>query len=123
MTRDPVDFKYRFRAEPVPGSLIGDRRIGEAVRHYNFSFSERRQYGLLDILSARREHQEQFRYRPQFVIRGIEQDAADLLADGCAAGLRRLEHRIAIAPKMRSQEPGLGAFAAPVRSLKRDEEP
>ena len=83
---------------------------------------ERRQNPLLDILRARREHQQQLRDRRQFLVGGIEQNAADLLADGRAARFHGFEHRPPFAAQALGQHASLRAFAAAVGPFEGDEE-
>jgi hypothetical protein len=80
-------------------ALVGDRRIGEAIRYNDFALAESRQHRLFDVLRPGREHEQQLGYWPELAIRGIEQDAPDLLAGGRSAGFDGLEHRVAFMPE------------------------
>ena len=60
MAGDAIDGQHGLPTETAPRALIGDRRIRKTIRDDDLAFGQRRQDPLLDILRARREHQQQF---------------------------------------------------------------
>src|SRR5260370_5850638 len=85
MTGNPIDVQHSLNPQAPAFALISKSGIGEAVRENDLAFLERRQDPLLDILRARREHQQQFSSGAELLICGIQKNAADLPPDRPAA--------------------------------------
>src|SRR5258708_6940000 len=120
---DPIAIKNGLKPQIPALALISKRRSGEAIRKNDLALFQRRQDPLLDILRARREHQQQLGGRAEVLVRGVQQDAPDLPPDRRASWFGALEYPMTVGAKPRRQHPQLGALPAPIRSFERNEYP
>src|SRR5665213_2158741 len=118
---------YPQSTEPIQAAaparaLIGNGRIREAIRDDDLALIEGRKNPLLDVLRPGCKHQQQLDNRSDLFVGWVEQDAPDLLADGCAAGFHGFEHRPPLAAQTLRQHASLRAFAAAIGAFKSDEQ-
>ena len=118
---DAVERQHRVHAEPAPAALIDERGIRRSGPRARFPRGQRRQHHFVDALRARGEVEQQLRGRAQFLVLRVQQNAADLHADGRAAGLGILHHGPAGGAQTLAQQAHLRAFAAAVDAFKSDE--
>ena len=111
-----------FCAEVAAAALVDQRGIREAVGEHDLAAVERGGDPLIHILRARGEIEQHFGGGAEFLVGGIEQDAADLHADGRAAGLGGFEHRAAQAAQAGGQAVHLGGLAGTIHAFEGDEE-
>ena len=104
------------------GTLVGLGGVGEAIADDNFSCDERGFDDFGDGLGAVGEHESHFRHGGEAGGAGIEQQLANAVAGGSAAGLARHEVGDAALLHPRRKALDLRGFAGPVESFEGDEE-
>ena len=119
---DAIHIQHNLGSQPAAIALVGDGRIGEAVRQNDAAPGQRGKDQLVHILRAAGKHEQKFGGGCEFLVRGIEQNAADLLADAPAAGLRGFDYCLPVRAEAFGEHAHLGRFAAAVEAFEGDEE-
>ena len=109
-----VDLLHGFHAQPAPAALIGHGAVHEPVAQHQHAALHRRADDLADVLGARGGVEQRLAGGAHVGVGGIEDDAADVLADGAAARLARAQHAEAELAQALFQKLGLGGLAAAV---------
>src|SRR6267143_4931796 len=86
-------------AKPAPVALIGHGRVGKAVAEHHGALLQRRADGLGHVLGAAGQVEQELAASLHAVVLGVQKDSPDLLADGRAAGLARLNDLVAERPE------------------------
>ena len=87
---------------PSPSALIGDRAVDEAIAHHPRAPRQRRPDGARDMIGARGGEQQCLGARVPAIVAAFQQQRADRLGAGAAAGLARLDH---LQPRRRAAPP------------------
>ncbi len=113
--------------ELASGSLIGLRRVGEAVAEDDGAGGKGGADDLGDRLGAVGEHEGKLGERGDGADggfgAGVEEEAADAFAEGGRAGVAERDDAAALRDKVGGEAAELGGFAGAVESLEGDEEP
>ena len=115
-----VQLRDRLHAQLAPRALIGDGRIDKPVAQDDLAALERRANDLAHMFAARGGIKQRLGFAAHRLFR-IENQRADILADGCAAGFARMHHFIAHAADMLGDGVNLRSLAAAVQPLDRQE--
>ena len=118
---DGVDRAHRVAAEAPREALVGVGRVEEAVADDDGPAVEGRAHDLCDELGARRLEEEQLAGRVHRLGLGVEQERADALAQGGAAGLAQADHLVPRRAQGVAQKRALGGLARAVDPLERHE--
>ena len=118
-----VDLLHGFHAQPAPAALIGHGAVHEPVAQHQHPPLHRRADDLTDVLGARGGVEQRLAGGAHVGVGRVEDDAADVLADGAAARLARAQHAEAELAQALFQKLGLGGLAAAVGAFHREEEP
>ena len=119
---DAVERQHRVHAQAAPAALVDQRGIGPAVREHDFPFGQRRPHQLVHGLRARCEIEQQFRGGAQLLVLRVQQNAADLHADGRARQAPHSPPQLAGRAQTLAQQAHLRALAAAVYAFKSDEQ-
>jgi len=107
--------------QPPPVSLVGERRIGEAVAQDDPALCESGEDHLAEMLRAARRIQEELRRGVQPSVERVQEDPADLVADGRTARFPGERHRPSLFRKILQEAGDLGRLAGALDALKGDE--
>ena len=112
---------HHVAAKTARRALIGERGVGKPIRQNRGAPLQRGQNPFVDILRPARKVQQHLRGGGKFLVRRIQQDAANLQADPGAAWLGGLQNVLPFGAKLRRKQPHLRTFSAAVGSFKADE--
>ncbi len=123
LAADPVQIKHVLVAQPSRPALVGAARIEEAIADYPLACFQRRPDQALDVVGAGSGEQQGLGAGMPALARRIEQQGANLLRTGRAAGLARDDGLDAAQRQRFGQQARLGGLAHPLAPLERDEFP
>src|ERR1035437_671204 len=118
---DAFEGEDGIHAEVAAAALVNQRGIRETVGEDDLAAVQRGCDPLVHILRPRGEIEQHFGGGAEFLVGGIEQDAADLHADRGAAGLGGFQHSPAQAAQAGVQAVHLGGLAGTIHALECDE--
>ena len=119
---DALEREDGIHSQVAAAALIDQRGIRETVGQNDFAAVQRRADPLIHVLGARGEIEQHLGGGAEFLVGGIQQDAADLHADGRAAGLGGFQHRAAQRAQTGGQAVHLRGLAGTIHALEGDEE-
>ncbi len=109
--------------EPLPRTLVGQRRIDKAVAYHPVPRSERRADQAGDMVGAGRSHEQRLGRRAPAVGLALDDQRADRLRPRRAARLARLDDVDPVFAQGAREERRLGRLAGPFPALKGNEAP
>ena|ERR1700692_21059 len=116
-----MQIQHIFAAQLATISLVGFRRIGEAIAKNNLPVFERRQDHLRDVLRSRSEHESHFCHRRESLSGGVEENATNFFTGRGSSGLARFDYLISRCAQSRRKLPQLRALAGSVEPFEGDE--
>lgn len=122
LSSEPVERPERRAIQSACIALIGQGGVAETVTEHDGVLREGRFDDLYDMLAARGEDEERLGFWRDRFRRTIQQERADMFRERGPARLAGFHGAIASAPKMLSQQSGLGRFAAALDAFQRNEQ-
>ena len=122
ITGDEAMQRLQRRTRHAPGrALIGEGRIGEAIGDHPVAPRQRRPDGGGEMVAPRRRYQQRFADRVPALRLALDQQFADCLGAGSAAGLARCQRRDPGAVQRLDEKAKLSGLAGALAALEGDE--
>jgi hypothetical protein len=118
---EAMEVEHNFRAELAAAALVGFCRISEAVADDDLACIEGWLDDFGDGLGAIAKHESHLGHGVEATRAGVEQDFANAITDGGAAGLAEQDGFVAAAGEPCRQALDLGGFSGAVEALEGDE--